>query len=138
MKKWLGWAFLAFAVASPGSAQEKQEAGTPQSLALAFFQKLQSGAPETALEELLKNSPLLEQPQQLEVLKGQLRTLVPIAGKVLGFEFLDEEKKGSALLRVRYVVKYEKDGLIWSIMFYRPKEQWVVSAFKFLPSMSCL
>ena len=61
MRLFCSW-LLVIAAVSPLWAQEKQNARTPQSIAQAFFETLQRGGTDAALDGLLKDSPLLEQP----------------------------------------------------------------------------
>jgi hypothetical protein len=110
----------------------------PKAAAEEFLAGVRDGKIETAYDALMVGSPVLEQPQQYLLLKGQTQSQMQLFGKALDFEFLKQREVGSSLLILKYILRYEKDAMTWTFVFYRPKDQWVVTALRYLPSVQYL
>jgi hypothetical protein len=134
-------AVLMVALCAPSWAQDvtdSRRAGSPDVLAQAFLQQVQSGAVEVAFDTLLKGSPIAEQGQQYQMLKTQAQVTLPVMGRALGFERLDENRVGTSVVVVKYLMRHEKDAITWTFVFYRPVDRWMVTALKFLPTIQYL
>ena len=80
-------------------------------------------------------APYLVIPQnEFEVTKKQILIQAPLLqeqfGRSLSTEYIRTDKVGSSLIRVIYLQKYEKKVMSWTFYFYKPKDQWVLNAFK--------
>ena len=71
---------------------------------------------------------------EFEVTKKQILIQEPLLqeqfGKSLSTEYIRTDKVGSSLIRIIYLLKYEKKVMSWTFYFYKPKSQWVLNAFK--------
>jgi hypothetical protein len=110
----------------------------PKAVAEAFLAGIRDGKIEAAYDGLLIGSPIPEQAQQYVLLKGQTQSQMQLFGTALDYECLQQKEIGKSLLVLKYVLRYEKDAITWTLVFYRPKDQWIVTALKYLPSTQYL
>ncbi len=59
---------------------------------------------------------------------NQLTALKPRYGAVHGFELVKEETVKDVLARYTYIVKYEITPIRWRFLWYRPKNEWVLTS----------
>ena len=50
-------------------------------------------------------------------------------GTSIGWEHLSTTEAGSSILKLVYLEKTDKHGLIWTFFFYRPAERWQLNTF---------
>jgi hypothetical protein len=110
----------------------------PRLVAEQFLAGVGGGKIDAAYDALLVGSPILEQAQQYMLLKGQTQSQMQLFAKALDYEFLQQKEIGKSLLVLKYVLRYEKDAVTWTFVFYRPKDQWVITAIRYLPSIQYL
>ena len=71
---------------------------------------------------------------EFDVTKKQILIQAPLLqeqfGRSLSTEYIRTDKVGSSLIRIIYLLKYEKKVMSWTFYFYKPKDQWVLNAFK--------
>ncbi len=115
---------------------DQKVAGTrePKAAAEQFLSGIRDGKIEAAYDALLVGSPIAEQGQQYMLLKGQTQSQMQLFGKPLDYEFLCQKDVGKSIVTLKYVVRYEKDAITWTFVFYRPKDEWLVTAIKYLPT----
>jgi len=97
-----------------------------------FFIQVKAGKVTTGYDILFIGSPIPAlKPQGVEILKTQTASILPMYGKVLGFERIREEKFGTSIVRLVYVLKSEKVPTIWEFYFYRPQTDWFLANILF-------
>lgn len=52
-------------------------------------------------------------------------------GASLAAERIDDAQIGESVYRVRHLQKFERHVLLWTFIFYRPRDAWVLDAFWF-------
>ena len=62
-----------------------------------------------------------------EKTKTQIKGIEPRYGKIVGKEFIGSVKLGDSYQRYSYILKLEKHSLKWNIVFYKPKDTWLVN-----------
>lgn len=62
---------------------------------------------------------------------SQVANLLRQFGTATGYEFLREEKLGTRLLRLQFLVFHQKAALRWNFVFYKAEKGWVLSHFHF-------
>jgi len=62
--------------------------------------------------------------------ESQLEMVRSRFGDVLGHEFIMEEKIGNSFLRYQYIVKFERHAVRWVLIFYKPKDEWMLNMVK--------
>ncbi len=92
----------------------------------AFFARVMEIKVETAYDNLFDNSQINEKRAIVENLKKQTSALLAALGSPLGYEFVKEQHYGDSMVRVVYILKYDKGPVIWEFYFYKPKSEWVL------------
>jgi hypothetical protein len=122
MKKWLIFLLLIPAYAYAADLQ------TPKNLTDAFFSSVIKGNISNAYDQLFQGSSIPnDKPQAVTALKQQTRSNLPLYGKLLGYEFIKEEKFGNSVTRILYILKSEKGPTIWEFYFYKPENSWFLA-----------
>jgi hypothetical protein len=104
------------------------EPDTPKTMAEAFLSSIQRGDISNGYDRLFLGSGIpQEKPQEIAVVKQQTQTVVPLYGKILGFELSKEEHYGSSITRLVYILKSEKAPTIWEFYFYKPRNSWFLA-----------
>lgn len=72
---------------------------------------------------------------EFETLKGQIRMQLPLIkdrfGDSLGYEFMVQDEMGLSVKRIVYLQKLERHVLLWTFVFYRPENEWLLNTFHF-------
>ena len=112
-----------------GSSPEQT---APRSLAETFLAAVQKGEVSKAVDRLFEGSSIpKDKPQAIGLLKKQAEIVLPLYGKLLGYELVKEERFGTSLVRLVYVLKAEKHLTVWEFYFYKPGTTWFVSNVNF-------
>ena len=94
----------------------------------AFFRMIQGGKISEAYDQLFEGSLIPDQkPQAVNELKKQTTSGLPMYGKIIGIEKLREEKIGTSITRLVYILKSELHPTIWEFYFYKPKDTWFLT-----------
>lgn len=100
----------------------------PKDKTEAFLAAIQNGDISAGYDRLFTGSAIPnDKPQAIAVVKMQTQSGLSLYGKILGYEFIKEEKFGSSVVRLVYVLKSEKAPIIWEFYFYKPKESWFLA-----------
>jgi len=98
----------------------------------AFFTMVQEGKISDAYDQLFIGSNIpASKPQAVEMLKIQTNSGLPLYDSIIEFEKIREEKFGSSIIRLVYVLKSELAPTIWEFYFYKPKSDWFLANIKF-------
>jgi hypothetical protein len=104
----------------------------PVQMAEKFFGMVEKGKIGEAYDQLFQGSMIpVTKPQAVETMKKQTESGLSIFGKIFGYEKIREERFGSSILRLVYVVKSEKFPTVWEFYFYKAKNDWVLGNLKF-------
>ena len=132
---------ISLVVLGGSTARAEDKAGAPRepkAAAESFLGGMRDGKIEAAYDALLAGSPIPEQTQQYQLLKGQTQSQLQLFGKALDYEFIQQKEVGKSVLILKYILRYEKDAVTWTLVFYRPKDQWVVTALSYRPTIQYL
>ena len=69
---------------------------------------------------------------------SQVGTTLQRYGAPTGYEIVKDQKVGSSLVQMTFVVRYEKAPMRWLFIAYRAEKGWVVTDFKFDGNTSAL
>lgn len=87
----------------------------------------------SALNELRPLSVI--DPAEFDVFEAQVKsqqsTLLKQFGPASASEFIREEKLGSRLVRLQYLVFHQKAAMRWNFILYKTDKGWVLSHFAF-------
>jgi hypothetical protein len=105
---------------------------TPQQMTEAFFQSIEKGDIAGGYDRLFIGSSIpQDKPQAVTLIKQQTQSGLPLYGKIIGHELIKEEKFGTAIVRMVYVLKAEKGPTMWELYFYKPKDTWFLANILF-------
>ena len=97
----------------------------PREFVEEFFGYVKAGKVREGYDLLLAGSGIpAMKPQAVDTLKERTASALPTYGMVLGFDKVREEKFGSSIVRLVYVLKSEKAPTIWEFYFYKPQTSW--------------
>ncbi len=106
-------------VASTGFAKE------PKEFVEEFFAYIKAEKVSQGYDILFAGSGIpAMKPQAVDMLKTQTGSGLPMYGKILGSEKVREEKFGTSIVRLVYILKSEKAPTIWEFYFYKPQTSW--------------
>jgi len=126
MKKWFILLLIFPVLATAGNSQ------SPKDITNAFFASVIKGNISRGYDQLFQGSAIpVDKPQAVTALKQQTKSGLPLYGKLLGYEFIKEEKFGKSIIRLLYALKSEKGPTIWEFYFYKPKNSWFLANVMF-------
>lgn len=97
-----------------------------------FFSLLSAGDVDGAFTELLKNSAIAANTEQVGNLVYQTKRTITLYGDIRGYELVSTETLGSSLIRVRYLALHSEVPVRWVLTYYKsPVKGWVVTNIKF-------
>lgn len=69
---------------------------------------------------------------EIDSLANQTHTQWPMVrqrfGTSLATEFMRERKGGASLVEFTYLQKFERHGVRWTFLFYKPQDRWLVNS----------
>ena len=71
----------------------------------------------------------------IENVKSQLTNFLGLVGEYYGFEKITEKSVGKSFKLVSYMIKYDRQPMRFTFVFYRPNDKWQVQNFKFDDSL---
>lgn len=67
----------------------------------------------------------------IENVKNQLTNFLGLVGDYYGYEKITEKSIGESYMLVSYMIKYDRQPIRFTFVFYKPKDKWQVQNFKF-------
>lgn len=114
-------------------------APSPDEMADALFGKMIKGDSGQAVDEFFSANPLvLQKAQQMQLLKGQLGTVMQLYGQPFAYEKISTEDITPSLQRRLYLTKHEYHPVIWEMYFYKPKDRWLPDQLLFVDQYQVL
>ena len=105
---------------------------SPEDICRIFFEKYKTQQSDSALDYLFKTNKFSsEAKEQTESLKLSLKQVFASNGNYFGNELLSKKTAGSCIVMFTYLVKHEKEPLLFRLSFYKPLNTWEISDFKF-------
>lgn len=132
--RWMAGWLLSWVIMDPSVAIDASGAApVPEARQLAE-QAMQRIAAEDVrgFFDLLKKKmpmPADEMKKLEEKVLSQRDQTTKALGKILGYSFVSECRRGSNLVRLIYIEKREKAPMRWLFILYKPRDQWLFSYF---------
>jgi hypothetical protein len=105
---------------------------SPEEIVKIFFEKYKVGNTDSALDYLFgTNKFFLEAKEQTDNLKLKLKQSYASRGSYFGNELLGKKTAGSSVVMFTYVVKHDREPLLFRFTFYKPQNTWTIYTFKF-------
>jgi len=117
--------------AKPVAAKPAAASKSALSIIDGFFKRYKDKGADTAIDYLFSTNKLLANLPQLPLLKNKLDSLQSSAGKYVGHELISQKTASPSLVFYSYLVKFENQPFRFTIMFYKPKNEWVLYRFKY-------
>jgi hypothetical protein len=64
-------------------------------------------------------------------LKNKLKNLVDLCGDYYGYELLSEKTAGQNIKMVSFIVRYDREPIRFTFLFYKPKATWRLNNFSY-------
>ncbi|GAA5040150.1 hypothetical protein GCM10011506_40310 [Marivirga lumbricoides] len=103
---------------------------TPDDIVKTFFSKYEQNNMEALSYLFDSNDWMGESKEQIQNLKSQLAGTVQLLGEYYGYELLAKKKINQLELHT-YFIKYDRQPLRFSILFYKPNDKWQLQNFSF-------
>ena len=105
---------------------------TPQEISKNFFAIYKLGDTDKALDFLFSNTPYASDiAEGIEDVKRQLKKQTGQMGKYYGADLLTSKTAGSNIIMLTYLVRYDKQPLVFNIMYYKPNDKWNMQKFTY-------
>jgi len=73
-----------------------------------------------------------------EKAKLQKPTIQQRFGTIVGREFIEERRIGASLIRITQLEKFERHAMLWTFIFYRGSEGWLLDTVNFNDNLQAL
>ena len=105
---------------------------TPETIIEQFF-KTYNQSPTQAIDYVFSTNEWMDQNQDaVENVKTQLSGTLKLIGPYYGQEKISERQAGENYKQYTYMVKYDRQPLRFTFIFYRPtQDRWQVQNFRF-------
>jgi hypothetical protein len=67
----------------------------------------------------------------IENVKSQLTNFLELVGDYYGYEKITEKSVGKSFKLISYMIKYDRQPMRFTFVFYKPKDKWQVQNFQF-------
>jgi vancomycin permeability regulator SanA len=96
-----------------------------------FFKKYEK-SPQKAVDFIFETNKWMERKQDgIETVKNQLMSTIALVGDYYGYEKITVKSLGDNYRLESYLLKYDRQPLRFTFIFYKPKDKWQVQNFKF-------
>lgn len=118
---------IACTAASPASLS-----GSYDDLVAKFFDLVNEGKPEAAVDMIYKTNPYSEKiTDAIQNLKSSLTSTNAVMGSYRGSTLIIRKELGERLVYLYYVVAYDRGPLKFEFFFYRPNDKWVLQSLQY-------
>lgn len=105
---------------------------TPQEMTNNFFEVYKQGDTDKALDYLFSNTIYAKDISEgIEDVKRQLKKTAGQIGKFYGADLLTTKTAGANVVMLTYLVRHDREPLVFNIMFYKPNNKWQMLNFKY-------
>jgi hypothetical protein len=103
-----------------------------QSKCATFFKTLIASYIEKAYDDILINSPIKKNKEQIQNLIDQTKYAINLYGQMKGFEYVNSETITPSYLRLRYLSLHSNFPMRWIFTYYNsPELGWIIVNLKF-------
>ena len=105
---------------------------TTQEITDVFFETFEK-APLKAVDYVFgTNKWMVERNKDgIENVKNKLSSFLGLVGNYYGYEKITEKSIGKSLKLVSYMIKYDRQPIRFTFIFYKPKDKWQVQNFQY-------
>lgn len=104
----------------------------PEEISKKFFDTYKLGDTDKAIDYLFSNSPYAaDVTESIDDVKRQLKKTAVQIGKFYGADLLASKTAGPNVLMLTYLVRHDRQPMVFNIMYYKPNDKWQMQDFKF-------
>ncbi len=109
-----------------------QAQSSPDEIITSFFKLYEEKGADDAVNYVFSTNKWMAKNQDgIMNLRTQLKSLINIVGKYHGHEEIIKTSIGSNYLLSHHMVRYERQPVRFSFLFYRPGDKWQVQNFQY-------
>ena len=115
------------------SQESKQKAVNTEKEVIEEFFKIYKEDTGKALDYLYSTNVWImnSKSDQIKLLRSQLNQFQDMVGDYIGYEYIGDARLGKSFSSFIYLVKYDRQPVRFSFEFYKPRDKWIIYAFKF-------
>jgi hypothetical protein len=97
------------------------------------FFSIYGESPQNAVDYIFNTNKWMAEKNMegIENLKGQLNILLGQVGGYCGHEKITEKSLGESFKLISYMIKYDRQPVRFTFIFYKPKDNWEIQNFQF-------
>lgn len=96
------------------------------------FFKIFNDSPSDAMDYAFSTNPWMKRNKDAtDNIKNQFSTLLPLIGNYQGYELIKEKITGESLKLISYMVKFDRQPIRFTFIFYKPDKIWQVLNLKY-------
>ena len=97
-----------------------------------FFSKYETEGVDKAVSYIFSTNPIISQDdEQIVNLKRDLMEAAKQLGEYCGYGLITTKKATNDYVYCSYLIKYKRQPLRFSFIYYKPKDKWVLHKFTF-------
>lgn len=118
------------------SANILKAQSTTEEIITEFFESYET-SPQKAIDYVFgTNKWMIDRNKDgIENVKSQLTNFLGLVGEYYGYEKITEKSVGESFKLVSYMIKYDRQPMRFTFVFYKPNDKWQVQNFKFDDSL---
>ncbi|MEO1022182.1 MAG: hypothetical protein AAFW89_06515 [Bacteroidota bacterium] len=115
------------------ATSELKAQDVPTQIAERFFENYKNKGSDDAIDSLYASNKWISRAADaLANLKSQISGLnEDYVGTYYGYELIVEKKLGDSFALQSYLVKYDRQPIRFTFLFYRPNEEWMLYSFQY-------
>ena len=96
------------------------------------FFSIYSKDPVKAIEYGFSTNKWMDRKQdEITSMKNKLKNLVELLGDYYGYDLLSEKTAGQNITLATYIIRYEREPIRFTFLFYKPKDKWQLNNFSY-------
>lgn len=105
----------------------------PDVLISNFFNTYNTKGVDSALDDIFATNAWMLQRSKDDIdnVKVQLKSIIQIVGDYYGYENITQKSVGESFKLFSYLVKYDRQPIRFTFMFYKAKDTWKLYNFQF-------
>ena len=105
---------------------------TPTEITDRFFTLYKLGDSDKAIDFLFTNTPYANEiAEGIDDVKRKLKKNISQIGNFYGADLLTSKTASLNLIMFTYLVRHDREPLVFSLMFYKPNDKWHLQNFKY-------
>lgn len=108
-----------------------------QEITQTFFRKYEQSPEEATSYAFGTNQWIADKNKAgIESVKNKLMNAIKLVGNYNGYEKITEKGIGKSYKLISYLIKYDRQPIRFTFLFYKPKDTWRVQNFRFDDDLS--